>query len=115
MAVAAPAAFPFVEVEIDLKGLQPTAQRAPGVIAVVGTAAGSATAKQPLEVGGFDDAASMFGSGSTLEQSLRLAMLQDPKPSKIYGVKVGTVNDYADGLGALEGMDDITFVSLANE
>jgi hypothetical protein len=115
MAVAAPAAFPFVEVEIDLKGLQPTAQRAPGVIAVVGTAAGSATAKQPLEVGGFDDAASMFGSGSTLEQALRLAMLQDPKPSKIYGVKIATVNDYADGLGALDGMDDITFVSLANE
>jgi hypothetical protein len=118
MAVAAPPAFPFVEVQIDTKGLQPVAQRAPGVIAVVGTAAGSAAANTPLEISTSDDAKGFFGATSTLRQSLELAMLQDPKPSKIYGVKVGSTTssvDYAGGLSALEGVDDVTFVSLANE
>jgi hypothetical protein len=48
-----------------------------------------------------------------LSRSLKLAMLQDPTPSKIYGVRVGT--DYAAALASLEGVDDVTFVSLAEE
>ena len=41
-------------------------------------------------------------------------MLQDPKPSKIYGVRVGG-DDYAAALASLEAADDVTFVSLAEE
>ena len=48
-----------------------------------------------------------------LFESLRLALLQDPRPSKIYGVKIADDNFDA-GLAALEAADDVTFVSLAN-
>ena len=42
------AAFPFIEVSIDTSALQPTAQRSPGVIAVVGAStAGDAAANVP--------------------------------------------------------------------
>ncbi len=49
-----------------------------------------------------------------LSRSLSLAMLQDPKPSKIYGVRV-KADDYTVALSSLEAADDVTFVSLANE
>ena len=49
---------------------------------------------------------------SALSESLRLAFLQDPRPSKVYGVLADT---YANGLSALEAADDVTFVSLADE
>lgn len=119
MPVTAPAAFPFIEVNIDTKGLQPVAQRSPGVIAVVGTAAAGSTTNQPTEIGSSDDAKNAFGATSTLKASLDLAMLQDPKPSKIYGVACGATTggapDYAGGLESLEGVDDVAFVSLASE
>ena len=118
MAVTAPPAFPFIEVQIDTKGLQPVAQRSPGVIAVVGTGT-AGTANTPTEVSTSDDAKA-FGATSTLRSSLELAMAQDPKPSKIYGVRTGTIGagtdpDYAAALDSLAGADDVTFVSLASE
>ncbi len=115
------AAFPFVEVAIDTTGLQPTAQRAPGVVAVVGASnAGSADPNLPLRVDSAAQAAELFASvdalgvvtPTALYRSLSLALLQDPRPSTIYGVKVAGGN-YAEALASLEAADDVTFVSLA--
>jgi hypothetical protein len=53
-----------------------------------------------------------FTVPTALSESLRLAFLQDPRPSKVYGVLADT---YANGLSALEAADDVTFVSLADE
>jgi len=116
------AAFPFIEVFIDTSQLAPVAQRAPGVIAIVGATggAGTAPANVPLVVDTVGDAATLFADATAgtvtpnaLFESLRLALLQDPRPSKIYGVKIADDNFDA-GLAALEAADDVTFVSLAN-
>lgn len=107
-------AFPFVDVSIDTSGLQPVAQRAPGVLAVVGvSAAGAATANAPTVVNDVSEATAAFGSGTALTRALTAAFLQDPAPSKIYGVKLGATN-WAAGLTALEAADDVTFVALAD-
>ena len=121
------AAFPFIEVRIDTSALAPIAQRAPGVVAIVGKTpaggdGGSAGVNTPLRVDTIDQAADLFAkingdgsvAGTVLFDSIKIAMLQDPKPSKIYGVRVDGDN-YAAALSALEGADDVTFVSLANE
>jgi hypothetical protein len=118
------AAYPYIEVHIDTSALQPVAQRAPGVVAVVGSSnAGSGAVGPVHEVDTLEDALSLFASTepvthavvpTTLYNSLELALLQDPKPSKIYGVKV-TGTEYGTGLSALEAVDDVTFVALANE
>lgn len=109
-----PAAFPFVTVDINTSDLLPTAQRAPGVVAVVGKSDdGSAPENTPKEVDTTTTAAGLFGEGTELYKSLAIVLTQSPRPSKIYGVKVGT--DYAEGLAALEAADDVTFVCLANE
>jgi len=117
-------AFPFVEVAIDTSGLQPEAQRAPGVLAIVGSTAGKGTASNndPIELATLEDAVALFndldGNGvpapeSDLYRALKAAFLQDPRPSKIYGVKISGTN-WAAGLKALEATDDVTFVALAN-
>jgi hypothetical protein len=120
------AAYPFIEVSIDTSGLRPTAQRSPGVVAVVGAtpegpAGGTAPVNTPLAVDTLDQAAALFATvrpdhtvaATPLYSSLALAGLQDPAPSKIYGVRaVGT--NYAAALASLEAADDVTFVSLAN-
>ena len=117
------AAYPFVEVRIDTSALAPVAQRSPGVIAVVGRAdAGAAPANVPRVVGSRAEAAALFATinaddtvtPTPLFSSLETALLQDPRPSKIYGVKVDGDNDAA-ALAALEAVDDVTFVALANE
>jgi hypothetical protein len=120
-----PAAYPFVEVYIDTSGLQPTAQRSPGVIAIVGTtpagaAGGTAAANRPYLVNTLDDVNSLFAqtvsgklNATPLSSSLTLAMLQNPKPSRIYGVRADG-NNYAAALSSLEAQDDVTFVALAN-
>jgi hypothetical protein len=118
-----PAAFPYIDVKIDTTGLKPVAQRATGVIAVVGnTTKGSAAINKPLVVSTASDAANFFAmdagdanpTATPLYESLLLAMLQDPGPSKIYGVRVDS-GKYADALASLEAVDDVTFVSLAGE
>lgn len=125
MTASVPAAFPFIDVKIDTSALQPVATRSPGVIAIVGDAGGAGTgdANHPYEVDTPADAAQLFaavsGTGSvtpnTLYSSLLLAMLQDPKPTKIYGVKLdNTSKDWDAALGSLDAVDDVDFVSLAN-
>lgn len=123
---ALPIAFPFVEVRIDTSGLQPVAQRSPGVIAVVGKTAagadgGSAVANRPTPVDEVKQAADLFAkvnagvvAETALYRSLKIALAQDPRPAKIYGVRVDQDN-YAAALAALEAADDVTFVSLAEE
>lgn len=112
------AAYPFIDVLIDTSALQPVAQRSPGVIAVVGASSvGSAAANAPKPVDTLADAVTLFGPASTLTTSLALAFLQDPRPSKIYGVKVGgtgTENDVKAALDSLNAVGDVGFVSLAN-
>lgn len=122
-----PAAFPFIEVRIDTSALTPVAQRSPGVIAVVGKTkvgadGGSASVNKPFAIDTLDQAAELFAKKNAdgtvtetdLYASLKIAMLQDPKPSKIYGIRIEGDN-YAAGLASLEAADDVTFVSLANE
>jgi hypothetical protein len=111
------AAYPFIEVLIDTSGLRPAAQRSPGVIAVVGLASGGdAVANAPLVCDTPADAVTHFGTGSALANSLTLAFLQNPGPTKVYGVKAATTGD-TDIIAALDSLnaaDDVDFVSLAN-
>ncbi|GAB3142915.1 hypothetical protein GCM10027290_18370 [Micromonospora sonneratiae] len=123
MAIAA--AYPYVEVKI-VPPPAPLAQRSPGVIAVVGKApsgadGGAAPPNTPVRIETLDDAVTNFArlnAGNVLRNalynSLELAFLQDPRPSKVYGVKVSG-DDYAVALAGLEAADDVTMVSLANE
>lgn len=120
------AAYPFIEVKIDTSGLQPVAERSPGVIAVVGktatgAAGGTADTNKPYVVETLDQAADLFAQTTAgvvaptpLYNSIRLAMLQDPRPSKVYAVKISASN-YAAGLASLDALDDVTMVSLASE
>jgi hypothetical protein len=120
------AAYPYIEVRIDTSALVPIAQKSPGVIAVVGktpaaAAGGTATIDKPYLVSTLDDAAGLFAQtvagnvvATPLYTSLRTALLQDPAPTKIYGVRVDGAN-YAAALAGLEAADDVDFVSLANE
>jgi hypothetical protein len=120
------AAFPFIEVRIDTSAMTPVAQRAPGVVAVVGktpggVAGGTAPKNVPQVVSSSAQVEELFAreqagvvTDTPLSTSLKLALMQDPKPSKIYGVRVDG-NEYAAALSGLEGADDVTFVSLANE
>jgi len=115
-------AYPFVQVTIDTSGLQPEAERSPGVIAVVGKGTGPAANNNlPIVVATPQDASDNFAKvvnnvvqDSALSGSLKLAFEQDPQPAKVYGVQING-NDYASGLAALEAADDVTMVSLANE
>jgi hypothetical protein len=119
------AAYPYVEVKI-VPPPAPLAQRSPGVIAVVGKTpatadGGAAPPNTPVRIETLDDAVTNFArinAGSVLRNalynSLELAFLQDPRPSKVYGVKVAG-DDYAAALAGLEAADDVTMVSLANE
>jgi hypothetical protein len=122
MAATVPAAYPFVEVSIDTSLLQPTAQRNPGVIAIVGATGGdgSAAANTPLVVDTPADALVFaqvqngVATPNPLYNSLLLALVQDPRPSKIYGVKTANPPDWDAALASLDAADDVTFVSLAN-
>lgn len=119
-------AYPFIRVDI-VPPPAPVASRSPGVVAVVGktpsgAAGGTAPANAPRVVSSSAEATDLFasrGAGGApiptpLSTSLLLAMQQDPRPSKIYGVRVdGT--DYVAALTSLEAVDDVTFVSLAHE
>ncbi|WP_433705849.1 hypothetical protein [Paraburkholderia sacchari] len=127
MSATVPAAFPFILVNIDTSALMPIAQRSPGVIAIVGKTpagadGGDAAFDMPTVVDTASDVSQHFAkvnadgsvADTTLSTSLKLAMLQSPTPSKVYGVKVNG-NDYAGALASLEAADDVDFVCLANE
>lgn len=119
-------AYPFIKVDI-VPPPAPVADRSPGVIAIVGKTpsgadGGTAPINAPREVSSPADAVDLFAKRTAggapvhtaLSASLMLAFLQDPQPSKVYGVRVdGT--DYASALSALEAVDDVTFVALAKE
>jgi hypothetical protein len=113
-------AYPYVNVTIDTSGLVPTARRNPGVVAVVGNAAAgvSAPAATPVEVTDHASVMAAFASGTTanpLTRSLDLVLAQDPRPSRIYGVRTATADAYAGALAGLDAADDVTFVCLAGE
>jgi hypothetical protein len=113
-------AYPFVNVFIDTSALVPVAQRSPGVVAVVGLAdpAAAVAENTPTEVTDHGSVMSSFAAGNvanTLTRSLDLVLAQDPRPSKIYGVRTNNAKDYAPALAGLEAADDVTFVCLANE
>lgn len=122
--MAVTAAFPYIEVTIDTSALQPVAQRSPGVLAVVGATAngaagGAAAPATPTLVTTLDDAAQLFTKvtggvpvSNPLYDALELALLQDPKPSTIYGVRVDG-DKVAEALASLDAADDVTFVVLA--
>ena len=115
-----PRVLRFVAAVVDASALVPAAQGAPGVGAVVGTAdsASAAPASTALVVTGHDDVIGLFGksgAATPLSQSLDLVLAQDPRPSKIYGVRTPTAGNYAAALTGLEAADDVTFVCLAGE
>lgn len=113
-------AYPYVTVVIDTSALLPAAQRAPGVVAVVGLAddVAATLVNTPVEVTDHDSIMAAFANGTTanpLTESLDLVLAQDPRPSKVYGVRTDAGKDYAAALAALEAADDVTFVCLASE
>jgi hypothetical protein len=120
MAATVAAAFPFIDVAIDTSQLTPVAQRSPGVVAIVGSTGGDGTApsKVPIVVNTLDDAAQFskvtagVAKPNPLYNALLIALLQDPRPAKIYGVKIDAT-DFDGGLAALDAADDVTLVSLA--
>jgi hypothetical protein len=121
MAATVAAAFPFIDVVIDTSQLTPVAQRSPGVVAIVGSTAGDGTApaKVPIVVDTPADAAQFVKitagvvKPNPLYNALLIAMLQDPRPARIYAVRIDAATDFDAGLAALDGADDVTFVSLA--
>lgn len=125
------AEFPFIRVTIDTSGLQPTATRAFGNVAVVGSAGGfgTATANTPIQIGSEAEARALFanvdpntgairGDGAQagpLYHSLREVLLQRPGPSRIYAVATndpGGAPDWAAALAAVETAP-VQFVCLA--
>jgi len=115
-----PVSYPFIEITIDPNALTVVAERAPGVVAVVGeSATGTAVAEVPTTVEDAAEVNAKFGANTRLGQSLKLALAQSPRPSKFYGVKANgsppSAAQYTSALAALDAADDVTFVSLANE
>ncbi len=122
------AEYPFIQVTIDTRGLQPVAKRAVGNVAVVGDAGGfgTAVANVPMMVGSEAEVRTLFadtdGSGAitgkgALYDSLKTVLLQDPAPSRVYAVATADnagSPDYAAGLAAVAAAP-VQFVCLANE
>ncbi|GAB3344926.1 hypothetical protein [Modestobacter lapidis] len=124
--IAAPPAFPFIEVTIDRSGIASTAQRAPGVIAIVGespddAAGGTQGVNDPALVLTSSAAEKLFAetaadgrlvADTALSRALKLALQQDPRPSTVYGVRAQG-GQVAAALAALEQFGDVTLVCLA--
>jgi hypothetical protein len=113
-------AYPYVTVTVDTSGLVPVAQRNPGVVAVVGNAVAGAAqqAATPAEVTDHDSVMAAFAAGTAanpLTRSLDLVLAQDPRPTKIYGVRTATDGAYAAALAGLDAAADVAFVCLAGE
>jgi hypothetical protein len=125
------AEYPYIRVTIDTSGLQPTATRAYGNVAVVGSAGGfgNATANTPMMVGSEAEARRLFanidpgtgaivGGGSQagpLYRSLREILLQRPGPSRIYAVATddtGANPNWEDALATV-ATAPVQFVCLA--
>ena len=125
------AEYPYIRVTIDTSGLQPTATRAFGNVAVVGSAGGFGTAapNTPMMIGSEAEARRLFantdpGTGAILGDgaqagplyhSLREVLLQRPGPSRIYAVATddtGANPKWADALASV-ATAPVQFVCLA--
>jgi hypothetical protein len=122
------AEFPFIQVTIDTRGLQPLAKRATGNVAVVGDAGGfgSAVPNVPVLVGSEAEARTLFADTNAaggitdsgpLYQSLVTVLQQDPAPARVYAVATGDAAgapDYATAIATVAAAP-VQFVCLANE
>lgn len=122
------AEYPYIQVTIDTRGLQPLAKRATGNVAIVGDAGGFGTAPTnvPLQIGNEGEARKLFANlnasggvaqAGRLYNSLKTVLQQDPSPSRIYAVSTTEVDgapDYATALATLDAAP-VQFVCLANE
>src|SRR5687767_15662281 len=109
------AEFPFIQVTIDTRGLQPLAKRATGNVAVVGDAGGfgSAVPNVPVLVGSEAEARTLFADTNAaggitdsgpLYQSLVTVLQQDPAPARVYAVATADAAgapDYATALSTV--------------
>jgi hypothetical protein len=122
------AEYPFIQVTIDTRGLQPLAKRATGNVAIVGDAGGNGTALPniPVQVGNEGEARQLFAKlndaggvdkAGPLYQSLKTVLQQDPAPSRIFAVATKDKSgkpDYETALATLAAAP-VQFVCLANE
>lgn len=122
------AAYPYINVTIDTRGLQPKATRAVGNVGIVGSTggAGAPTANVPILISSEVDARDNFTTTNAagavtasgrLYQSIVAALQQDPPPSRVYAVATDDSSgspDYASALAALEAAP-VQFVMLAGE
>ena len=106
------AEFPFINVTIDTRGLQPLAQRATGNVAVVGDAAGhgAAPVNTPMMVSSEAEARTLFATtdaagavtgNGRLYDSIVTVLQQSPAPSRVYAVATATTGGNADYAGGL--------------
>lgn len=122
------AAYPYIRVAIDTRGLQPKASRAFGNVGIVGSTGGHGTAvpNVPVLIGSdaearrklaTTDSAGAVSAAGNLYTSVRTALLQDPAPSRIYAVATddssGSPN-YASALATLAPVE-VQLVCLALE
>ncbi|WP_280449810.1 hypothetical protein [Nocardia brasiliensis] len=105
-------ALHYVRVFPAFDSFAPTV-RPTGNMVVIGDAT-AGTANAPVEITSPAEASKQFSANATapsaLTKSLITAMAQDPSPSRLWGIKQGTV---ADALTAAEALD-VQFVVLAN-
>lgn len=127
MADTVTAAYPYIHIRIDTRGLQPKASRAVGNVAVVGRghAEGTAEVDKPYQISSEADARALFAKveggavidSSDLYDSLQLALRQDPAPSRVYAVRADESGGSANYTAALAKLDplDVQFVVAAFE
>lgn len=122
------AAYPYINVTIDTRGLQPKATRAVGNVGIVGSTggAGAAPPNVPILISSEADARANFAdtdangaitASGRLYKAIATALLQDPPPSRVYAVATddgGGDSDYAAGLASLSAAP-VQFVMLAGE
>jgi hypothetical protein len=122
------AEYPFIQVTIDTRGLQPVAKRAVGNVAIVGDAGGFGTAlpNVPVMVGSEAEARTLFAQTNSsggienagrLYHSIKTVLQQDPAPSRVYAVAAandGGGPDYGSALASVAAAP-VQFVALANE
>ncbi len=122
------AAYPYIKVTIDTRGLQPKATRAVGNVGIIGSTggAGTPTPNVPVLVSSESDARDAFTTTNAagaitqsgpLYKAIAIALQQQPPPSRVYAVPTddsGASPDYGSALASLEAAD-VQFVMLAGE
>ncbi|MCX4650245.1 MULTISPECIES: hypothetical protein [unclassified Streptomyces] len=103
--------YPYINVTIDTRGMQPLARRATGNIAIVGAPGTGVTVTPniPVQIGSEAEAREHFAvvdtktravtSAGPLYRALCAALLQDPAPSRVYAVPTGPVETPPGGGG----------------